>query len=142
MLNYMHLQIEVNEKLLSKVKELALRENLKMVLLFGSRATGTAKAESDIDFALSAGHALSEKDMLRFNHLFSEIASFDKVDMVDIMKAPPLLMKKIADSAKILYQKTSYEFPNFYIYALRRYYEAKSLFDLRRKQLQATIQHQ
>ncbi len=133
------MQVEIDDTLLNKIKELAIKENLTMVLLFGSQVTGTAKADSDLDFAVSAGHVLSDKKMLDLNYIFSTVSSIDKVDVVDITKAPPLLMKQIADSAKVLYQKTPHEFPNFQIYALRRYIEAKSLFDLRRKRLQSFI---
>lgn len=133
------MQIEISGKILNTIKELAVKENLTMVLLFGSQAIRTAKAESDIDFAISAGRVLSDKELLNLNYLFSTVSSIDTVDVVDVMKAPPLLMKQIADSARLLYQKTPYEFPNFCIYALRRYIETKPLFDLRRQRLQVKL---
>lgn len=135
------MQVEINEKLKSRVAQLAEKYGLRLVLLFGSQAKGEAKKGSDIDIAILAPRRLSEQDMMYLNYEFTNILPIDKIDLVDLHGAPPLLMKQIADSAKILYSINYYDFPAFQIYASRLYAEARSLFDLRRRRISSIIRN-
>lgn len=120
-----------------KIRALANQYHLKLVLLFGSRTRGQTHKESDFDIAVYPERPLSGEDLIQLNYEFTLLVGNDHVDLVDLRKAPPLLMKMISDEAKVLYQKNSDEFINFYIYALRRYREARPLFELRHQQLKA-----
>jgi len=135
------MQIGINEKLKGRVEKLAHKYGLSLVLIFGSQAREETKRESDIDIAILASKKLSEKDMVYLNFEFTNILPIDRVDLVDIHGAPPLLMKQIADSAKVVYQKTSGEYPGFLIYADRLYREARPLFDLRRARIFSTVKN-
>jgi len=129
------MRIEINEKLKSRVENLAHKYGLGLVLLFGSQAKGEARKDSDVDIAILAPKKLPEQDMVYLNFEFTNILPTDRVDLVDIHGAPPLLMKQIADSAKVIYQRTSQEYPNFLVYTDRLYAEAKPLFDMRRARI-------
>ena len=135
------MQIEINEKLKERVAKLSQKYWLRLVLLFGSQAKGEARKNSDIVIAILAEKRFPEEVMIYLNFEFTNILPIDKVDLVDIHGAPPLLMKQIFDSAKIIYQKTPDEYPKFLIYAMRLYKEAKPLFDLRRERINSIIQN-
>jgi len=72
------------EEYREKIREIAEKYQLKLVYLFGSRATGKAGPQSDYDFAVY----LDEEDFKkRFNvrlKLISEVSEIFKTDKVDI----------------------------------------------------------
>lgn len=138
---YYIMQVEINEKLKERVAKLAEKYGLRLVLLFGSQAKREARKDSDIDIAILAPRRLLEQDMIYLNYEFTNIFPIDKIDLVDLHGAPPLLMKQISDSTEIIYSMNSYDFINFQIYAARLYAEAQPLFDLRRKRISSIIQN-
>lgn len=135
------MQIQIDEKLKDRVSKLADKYGLRLVLLFGSQARGEAKKGSDIDIAILAPKRLTEEEIIYLNYEFTNILPIDRVDLVDLHGAPPLLMKQIADSAEIIYNINSYDFQNFQIYAAKLYAEARPLFDLRRERINSKIQN-
>jgi type I restriction enzyme S subunit len=53
------------------------------VWVFGSRATGAAKASSDLDLAIDAGRTLSSMELVALNTAFDESDLPYTVDVVD-----------------------------------------------------------
>ena len=70
----------------------------KLIILFGSSATGTAGSHSDTDVAVLADHVLSLRELGEISHDIAEElhVSEDKIDMVDLYRASPLLQYEIA----------------------------------------------
>lgn len=69
-----------------KLVQIILRKYLSphaKVLLFGSRATGSAKPYSDIDLAIDAGAPLSLDQLAKLADSFENSALPYKVDIVD-----------------------------------------------------------
>lgn len=80
---------------------LAGDESLRLVYLFGSHGRGEARSSSDVDLAVLAGGPLSmdRETELRLALQEADVAS---VDLVDLAKAPPLLLKEIVDTGQLL----------------------------------------
>lgn len=83
------------------VKELKTIDDVKRVILFGSRARGTADIRSDIDIAV-----LSESDTGNMNAVLNEeIPTLLKIDLVQLNRADNRLSDKISRDGAILYEK-------------------------------------
>lgn len=106
-----------------------------MALLFGSRAKGQERADSDFDIAYLSEKKLDLMDEAKLVCDLIEIFRSDKIDIVNIRKAPPLLMKHIFDNNKILFCVDRKIYDSYRTYSLKRYIEAKPLFDLKSEQL-------
>lgn len=112
-----------------KIKEIAEKYGLKLLLLFGSQVTGKTHKFSDFDFGY-----IGKKDMS-----YSERGSLDvdlsrlvknEAEAVDLKNVGPLFKYEIIKNNKILYgKKTEYEY--FFVQALREYFEAERLFAIR-----------
>ena len=79
------------ETIQPKIKELAGKYHLSLVLLFGSRATGKIHARSDFDVAYLSEKPLDLMDEARMLCDLMPIFRSDKIDLVNLKKAPPLL---------------------------------------------------
>jgi predicted nucleotidyltransferase len=79
-------------------------QGVKLVILFGSQATGHVRPGSDTDVAVLADHVLSlaEKSDLS-QELAKELkVSEDIIDIVDLQIASPLLQQQISTHGKLL----------------------------------------
>ncbi len=99
-----------------------------LIVTFGSQTRGTAGTTSDFDVAVLSNHALSLKEKA---DLASKLASKlkiseDKVDLVDLWNAPPLLQFQIAESGKLIYGEND-DFIRFRVLAWKRYQDTAKL---------------
>ncbi|MDA8236247.1 MAG: nucleotidyltransferase domain-containing protein [Clostridia bacterium] len=93
------------------LEALFAEKGVRLAYLFGSRARGEAKAESDFDIALDL--ELPEAGLTRFEFkmdLTYRIAkimgvSENKVDLVFLAEAPPLLQYQVIKEGKLLFIK-------------------------------------
>jgi len=118
-----------------KIKEFALENNVKFIVLFGSFAFGKNKKESDIDIALYLnGDQLVFKNFPAYSKILAGLtkifgASDKRVDMVDLKTANILLRFEITSKGAPLYgEEIDYE--NYKSFAFRDYMDAKKLFEL------------
>ena len=114
-----------------KIKTLAEKYGLSLVLLFGSQATGNAHKESDVDIAYLSPRMIPFEEEININADLVEVFRNNDVQSVNIRKASPLFLKKIVERCMILYEKDRNIFTDLNLYSLRIYEEAKVLFDLR-----------
>lgn len=122
---------------LGKVCELAEEYGLELVVLFGSRARGEARRQSDWDFAYlpcSAAELSLEKD-LELAARFAEAVGSDNVDAVRLDHAPPTLRKEVADSAIVLFERQRGAFERFWLLSLKLYWDAAKMREMRRQAL-------
>jgi predicted nucleotidyltransferase len=76
--------------------------DLKRVLLFGSRARGDARPDSDLDLAFE--HASSDATWAEFvNELHDAAPTLLPLDLVDLSKADPALRAKIEQQGQTLH---------------------------------------
>jgi len=78
---------------------------ISVLVLFGSRAAGTARPDSDLDIALltAAGDPGSRRKLQqRVTVAVAEIAPEGRVDVVFVDEAPDLLRQRIMESGRVL----------------------------------------
>jgi predicted nucleotidyltransferase len=111
---------EIKEKLTPLFRE----KGLQMALLFGSVVSGRMHKQSDIDLAFLYDEPL---DILDLTNQVIRLLHIDKVDVIDLRTANPLLKFSVAAQSRILYERSPGLFNIFYSYALRRYIDTKKL---------------
>lgn len=99
-------------------------EGLRLVLLFGSVATGGSHPRSDIDLAFLFD---TPADVLVLTNTVIRLLGTDNIDVVDLRRASPLLKFSAAKHGKVLYEKTPDDFPAFYSLAFRMYDDTRKL---------------
>lgn len=118
-----------------KIAELAKRYDITLVVLFGSQVSGFTHKESDVDIAYMSDRKLSFDEEALLNTRLGEIMRNDKVSLVNLKTASPLLLKQVMTNALVLYEKTPHLATEELLYALRVYEEARPIFELRRQYL-------
>lgn len=119
------------------LKKLSLpTDNVLLVILFGSHAKGSARNNSDIDIAILAKQPLTLSWRSNITErLAKELeVSEDRIDLVDVHNASPLLQYQIAKTGKLL-AGTSSDFVRFRVLAWKRYVDTARFRRLRRAAL-------
>ena len=84
------------------MREIAKRNQIQEIILFGSRARGDYNRTSDIDLAVTGGNISSFAVSIE-----EETSTLLEYDIVDLDKpVSEELLKSIRDEGKILYEKT------------------------------------
>jgi len=131
----MEIKLPTKQKIAKTAKEF----NLKLVLLFGSRVSGKTHKESDVDLAFLSEKELSFEEEILLNTKFCGLFRTDRVDTVNLKKAPPLLAKQIISNYKILYEKKAGTLNRLSIYIYRKYFESEPLFKLVDERLKSFV---
>ena len=76
---------------MSKLKDIANKYQLDLILMFGSRATGQVHPESDIDIAVYGKEIFSETGKIQLIYEFSNVFHTDNIDLVDLRTASAFL---------------------------------------------------
>lgn len=105
---------------------------INLLVAFGSYQTERFTKDSDIDLAFLSERNLSpdEEHLLLSDLVF--LFGRDKIDLIDLKKASPLLMFEIAKNGNILYEEDQ-SFLRFKLKASARYAETQFLREMRRK---------
>ncbi len=121
---------------------------LKMLILFGSRATGHVHAESDWDFAALYDEENRQPYMndvwswfevpTILSHLFE--ISVQKIDVAELNRGTPLLSYIVAREGKLLYEKQSGEFINFQCKAWKVYADTAKFRQAQQEAIELTLQ--
>jgi predicted nucleotidyltransferase len=105
-----------------------LREpfRIQLIILFGSSVTGLRGPESDLDLAFLGDAPLDliavTTDVIRSLHT-------DRVDVVDLRRASPLLAMEVARHGRLVYERQPGTHLEFISLAVRRYIDTKKLRD-------------
>lgn len=91
----------IRDIVIEQIRDLAIAYDLKLVILFGSRARGDYKRTSDIDLAISGGNAAGFT--LDVEERTSTLLSFDVVNLDRPVQQE--LRESIELEGKILYEK-------------------------------------
>lgn len=123
------------EALKPKIEKLAEKYNLSLVVLFGSQAEEKfLHKESDFDIAYLAKKDLNLIDESKLICDLMPVFGSDKIDLTNLKKSGPLLMKRVFSNHKILFCKDLTQYYQYKIYSMKRYLEEKFLFDFTAKQ--------
>lgn len=123
--------MNLTEKQKKRIEEISQKNSLALLLLFGSQVTGQTHKESDFDVAYLSKEPLDPRQEGQLIVDLMPVFKSDKVDLSNIKKAPPLLLKHIFDNNTILFCPDQSIYNEYEIYALKAYFEAQPLFQLR-----------
>jgi predicted nucleotidyltransferase len=114
----------------SRLAPLFQRPDVRLVVLFGSVAKGREREGSDVDLGLIADGGIEPliPEVIRLLHT-------DRVDVVDLRRASPLLAFSAARHGIPLHQGTRGAFASFASLSLRRYEDTRKLRKLREESL-------
>jgi predicted nucleotidyltransferase len=98
---------------------------LDLVVMFGSRARGEPRGDSDTDIAVRSSRELSRDEELTIAAELDKV--YPNVDLCDIRKASPLLLGAIGNDAKLVYQARESLFKEFKIFAWNQYMDFKEV---------------
>jgi len=98
------------DEIRERMKPLLEDEGLKLVLLFGSAASGRTHKRSDIDLAFLYDKPV---DILLLTNRIISILRSDTIDVVDLRRASPLLKFAIARDSALLYENGKGVFNEF-----------------------------
>lgn len=99
------MKIILDEQKYKKINDLAERNGLDLVVIFGSQVKGTLNKESDIDIGIYGKDFLNLDDKINLSRDFSDIFENDNVDISVISPYSPLLALQILSKGKILYER-------------------------------------
>ncbi len=115
-----------------EINNLAKKYDLEMLVLFGSRADGTFREDSDFDIAFRSKKDFSFDDLVDLNNDLIKIFKCDKIDLVDLKKAEdPVLIHQISKNPKLLFGKEE-DLIKFRVYAFSYYLDYEPFFKWQR----------
>ena len=97
---------------------------LELVVLFGSAAKGRARPRSDLDIAVR-GDGPADLDALYL--ILAPRVGTDRLDLVDLRRAGPLLAFEVARHGRLLFERAPGAFRGFQAFASRRYCDTAKL---------------
>jgi len=120
---------------LEKLARAVDREEVRLAVLFGSRARGQATPASDWDVGLVVSKPI---EWLRWMGELEEVVE-GRVDLVDLARASPLLAHRAATQGKVLLDRTGHEFARFASLALRKYWDTAKFRRLQEESLRRFV---
>jgi uncharacterized protein len=122
---------------LSEIKQTLLplfqEPGLKIVLLFGSQVSGRVHSTSDIDLGVLFD---CPADLVGIANRVTGLLRTDRVDLVDLRRASPLLAFAAVSKGHLLYERSAGLFNEFYSLSFRRYIDTKKLRDAQKRAIQ------
>jgi len=114
------------------ITHIGVKHNLKLILLHGSYADGTAKADSDFDIAILGRRQITPEEFVGIHHDFSEAFCREhnlELDIKTLHRADPLFCYQVAKNCCLLFGTRS-DFNAFLSYAFKFYFDSRDLFRL------------
>jgi predicted nucleotidyltransferase len=114
-----------------KIAKIAKKFQLKLIVIFGSFASGKSRKDSDLDIAvLGSGAGVSFDDQISLTNELSLI--FNKnVDLSVLNRANPLLLFQASKNAVLIYGD-KHDFLKFKLYAFKSYHDYTPYFEMER----------
>ncbi|MGH9339792.1 MAG: type VII toxin-antitoxin system MntA family adenylyltransferase antitoxin [Acidobacteriota bacterium] len=131
-----------DDQLAPAVAEIARIYSLRLVLVFGSQAEGTATAKSDVDIGVITDPfvEINADYDLALQEAFFKIFGTDRVDLIYLDKASPLLRYRAFSNALVLFDRDKM-FDRLASYAARYYADTTKFRDLQRRFIEAFVAH-
>lgn len=111
--------------------EFAKDANILLAFLFGSHARGQAHTLSDVDIALLLSLDVPPEKFLdyrlKYAHVISEILHDERIDVVILNTAPPLLARQ-AIMGRLLFERSPEVRVRYIVDVQRKYLDLKSFY--------------
>jgi predicted nucleotidyltransferase len=121
-----------------KIDEVAKAHDLKLMLLFGSHAKGTAKSDSDLDVAVLGNNPIGTDQIIDLNNDLAEVFQVKEIDVKSLHNTNPLFRFQVTKDSKLLYGRRR-DYLAFRAYAFRDYIDSQSLLRLKEKLIQKRL---
>lgn len=118
-------------ELRKRIEAIAIEHGLDLVVLFGSRATGRERPDSDVDLAVRAASPLEFSRLLDLTADLEEVFGGIRADVSDLRRADPLFLRKIFESGVRLFEQPG-RFEDARLGALHRYEDYRPFLRLER----------
>ena len=118
------------EKLKFLGQEMAIKFNLKLLVLFGSQATGRTHKNSDIDIGFLSDRDYGPGEVANMQVGIEQELGTGPVELVDLKSAPSLLQRHVATEGLLLVEREPGIFAQFKITAIKKSMEARKLISL------------
>lgn len=132
-----------NIKNIKKLREIAEKYNLKLLLLFGSRVGNKKflREESDFDVAYLPKKDLDLTKEAKLICDLTPIFRSEKIDLVSLKKALPFLLYSIFQNCQVLYTDNPLIFYYLRSYTFKKYIETKPLYQERSERINELIKN-
>lgn len=115
-----------------RLRELAQRFSIRVILQFGSTVTGTTHGGSDVDLAVQLDtHGASLETILEIQEALQSLFPGREVDVVILNRADPLFRKKIMEACRLLFG-TAQDFARLRLHAFKIYQDFQPYLELER----------
>lgn len=113
-----------------QLNKIAKKYDLKLLLLFGSQVDKKSlHQESDFDIAYFSRRELDGRELIDLNCDLMDVFVDDKVDIVDLKKADPLLKYQISVKSKLFFGDIM-DYLGFKALSFKEYIDHTSLFEI------------
>lgn len=117
------------KKIKKGIKQLDIFEEIELTILFGSRARGDNKDNSDLDLAFLLNLNFFKKinvielriDLINY---FSELTEF-KSDIIILNSAKPLLKFQVLKYGEVIYVNDDFNYESYFSKSIREYFDFK-----------------
>jgi predicted nucleotidyltransferase len=109
------------------LKALCDQFRLELVILFGSRTTGTTHAESDTDVGVVVAEygKLSPAQLLELQFRLSQVIKPGQIDLVDLGRASGLLRHIACEKGRLLFEGKPGAFARFRVQAWNQFQDER-----------------
>jgi predicted nucleotidyltransferase len=117
----------------ARLRQLAERFGIRLILQFGSTVGGPTHARTDLDLAVQfAMPDVPFDTVLDIQAALSELFPGREVDVAILNRADPLFLKKITQLCRLLYG-ASQDLARLRVYAFKRYQDFRPYLELERR---------
>lgn len=113
-------------------KMLQTKKNIVFAYLYGSRAKGTSRPDSDIDIAIYLSEKMTTDEYLDLKMELSEDLTKD-VDLILLNEASPLLKFEVYQNHKVIFSKDKDAETSFKVKTIFEYNDFKKYIDYSHK---------
>jgi len=118
-----------------KLADIVDKYQLDLILMFGSRAKGNVRPESDVDIAVYGRQMFSETEKVQLTYELCTIFRTNDIDLVDLRTAPPLLKFEVFKNCKPLFQRDPMLLYRLELANIHEMKELEALQQIRRERL-------
>lgn len=118
------------------IATLGKRYSLDLLYVFGSTARGDEHALSDVDVAYQSKINLTPAATAQLVSALAQVFLGKRIDLVNLKNASPLLAHQIVTQGEVLFGESK-KIDQFYRLTMRRFIDAKPLFEATRVYVQA-----